>query len=248
MAAPPPSESRRPQAGHAGRPAVREFLLGVRDISGPALGTLAVGLVTGVAMAKSGLPLAVVLAAGLLVFASASQLACLPLVAAGAPLWLVVTTACVLNLRFVVFSAYWRPYFAHQPRGRRLLLGYISGDPIFAAMNQRFPLPAPGQLPYFLGLALFNWLVWQVGSLIGLFMSDDIPMDLGLRFLGMLALFALALPMLVDRATWTSAAVACAVAMLASGLPYGLNVVLALMAAVATGVWLDRRRPGAATA
>ena len=115
-------------------------------------------------------------------------------------------------------------------------------------MNQRFPLPAPGQLPYFLGLALFNWLVWQVGSLIGLFMSDDIPMDLGLRFLGMLALFALALPMLVDRATWTSAAVACAVAMLASGLPYGLNVVLALMAAVATGVWLDRRRPGAATA
>lgn len=54
------------------------FADGARDIAGPALGTLALGLVTGVAMARSGLPMTVVLGLSLLVFASASQLACVP--------------------------------------------------------------------------------------------------------------------------------------------------------------------------
>ena len=58
------------------------FAEGVRAIAGPALGTVALGLVTGVAMARSGLPMGAVLAMSLLVFASASQLACLPMILA----------------------------------------------------------------------------------------------------------------------------------------------------------------------
>ena len=104
------------------------------DICGPALGTVAVGLVTGVAMAKSGLALPVVLAISLLVFSSAPQLASLPLIAAGAPVWVIFATACALNMRFIVFSAHWRPYFAHLARGRRAGLAYLAGDPILAPL------------------------------------------------------------------------------------------------------------------
>ncbi|MFT4191178.1 MAG: AzlC family ABC transporter permease [Comamonas sp.] len=227
-------------SSHAAPPRA-PWLQGVLDIGGPALGTVAVGLVTGVAMANSGLPLPVVLAISLLVFSSAPQLACLPLILAGAPVWVIFAAACVLNMRFVVFSAYWRPYFAHLARGPRVGLAYLAGDPILAAVLRRYPEPAPGQIGFFLGAALTNWAAWQVASLVGLFMADAIPLDWGLQFLGVLALFALALPMVVDRRTALSATVAALVAVASAALPYGLNVLAALAAGVAVGVYLDRR-------
>ena len=64
-----------------------EFARGARDMAGAALGIAAWGLVTGVAMAKSGLPMPLALLMSLIVFAGSAQLAALPLLAGGAPLW-----------------------------------------------------------------------------------------------------------------------------------------------------------------
>lgn len=61
------------------------FRLGARDMSAPTIGIGAWGLVTGVAMVKSGLTIPVALAMSLLMFAGSAQLAILPLLAAGAP-------------------------------------------------------------------------------------------------------------------------------------------------------------------
>lgn len=222
------------------------FAEGRRDIAGAALGTLAMGLVAGVAMAKSGVGLGVILAMSLLVFASASQLACLPLIAAGAPLWLIVATACVLNLRFVVFSVSWRRYFGGHRRTQRVLLSYLAGDPVYAQFVLRHPQPAPSgrattrQQGYFLGLALTNWAAWHIASLAGIFLADAIPAAWGLRFIGVLALLALALPMLTDRAVRCSALAAGVVALATASWPMGLNVVAAIATAVVAGTWADR--------
>lgn len=224
----------------------REFRQGCRDIQGPALGTLAMGLVAGVAMAKSGVGLGVILGMSLLVFASASQLACLPLIAAGAPLWVIAATACVLNLRFVVFSVSWRRYFGGHGRPQRVLLSYLAGDPVYAQFVQRHPVPSPtgrataSQQGYFLGLALTNWAAWHVASLAGIFLADAIPTAWGLRFVGVLALLALALPMLTDRAVRCSALAAASVALATAAWPMGLNVVAAIATAFVAGLWADR--------
>lgn len=223
------------------------FAEGRRDIAGAALGTLAMGLVAGVAMAKSGVGLGVVLAMSLLVFASASQLACLPLIAAGAPLWVIVATACVLNLRFVVFSVNWRRYFGRHRRLPRVLLSYLAGDPVYAQFVYRHPQPSSDgrataqQQGYFLGLALTNWAAWHIASLAGIFLADAIPAAWGLRFIGVLALLALALPMLTDRAVRCSALAAGTVALATASLPMGLNVVAAIATAFVAGTWADRR-------
>lgn len=252
---PVPSPSRHRRRDALRDPVLRAaFAQGRRDIAGPALGTVAMGLVVGVAMAQSGLGLGVVLATSLLVFASTSQLACLPLVAAGAPLWIVAATACVLNLRFVVFSVSWRAYFGGHGRPVRMLLAYLAGDPVYARFAQAHPVAPPDghatpqQQGYFLGLALTNWAAWQVSSLAGIALADVIPAAWGLRFIGVLALLALALPMLGDRAVRLSASGAAAVALATASLPMGLHVVAAIAAAVAIGIWADRRwRPAHAT-
>lgn len=86
-------------------------------MAGTALGIGAWGLITGVAMARSGLPL--VLALSLLMFAGSAQLAVLPLLAGGAPLWVAWATAACVNLRFLIFGTMWRPYWMQRTLGER---------------------------------------------------------------------------------------------------------------------------------
>ena len=149
------------------------FMTGVRDMSGTALGIGAWGLVTGVAMIKSGMSLPLALFMGLLVYAGSAQLAVLPLMAVGAPMWVVWFTAICVTLRFVILSSMWRSYFAHLRLRHRLAIAYFSGDVIFVGFMKRYPdaRPQPEQLPYFWGAASTNWLAWQIPSTLGILLA-----------------------------------------------------------------------------
>jgi predicted branched-subunit amino acid permease len=87
-------------------------------MSGIAVGIAAWGLVTGMAMVQSGMGLPLAVLMSVFVFAGSAQLATMPLLAAGAPLWVIWTTAACVNLRFLIFSAAWRPYLIGLPFGQ----------------------------------------------------------------------------------------------------------------------------------
>lgn len=225
-----------------------EFRRGAREMVGIALGIAAWGLVTGVAMVKSGLGVPLSVLMSLLVFAGSAQLAALPLMAAGAPIWVVWATAFCVNLRFVIFSAQWRPYFGHFPFAQRVKLGYFTADLNYVLFMRRFPEPRPDpdQLPYFWGGVATNWVSWQTLSLLGIFLAERVPTEWGLGFAGTIALLGLTISLLVDRATWVAAAVAACAAVAAYGLPLRLNIVVAIACAVAIGLLIDHttaRRP-----
>ena len=222
-----------------------EFLRGVREIAGPSFGISAWALVTGVAMIKSGLTLPLAMFMSLAVYAGSAQLAALPLIAAGAPLWVVWTTAACMNLRFVIFSAHWRKYFGYLPRAQRLALMYLTADLNYVLFVRRFPdpKPAPEQLPYLLGSIAWSWLSWQIPALIGIALGDRVPTDWELGFAGVLALLGLAYSTLSGRNSWIAGLVAAAAAVAAFALPLKLNVVVAIATGVAVGVLLDRSAP-----
>jgi predicted branched-subunit amino acid permease len=224
-----------------------EFWRGVREMLGPSLGISAWALVTGVAMVKSGLSIPVASAMSLFVYAGSAQLAALPLIAAGAPLWVLFATAFCVNMRFVIFSAQWRKYFGHLPRSQRLLLGYMAVDLSYVLFMRRFPKPrpTPEQLPYFWGGVTWNWFSWQVPSLVGIVLADRVPTEWGLEFAGVLALLGVAYSLLSGRKSWVAGAVASIAAVAAFGFPLKLNIVVAITAGVAVGMLLDRWFPGA---
>ena len=226
-----------------------EFALGAREMLSTAIGIGAWGLVTGVAMGKSGLPLVVVLAMSLFVFAGSAQLAVLPLMSGNAPLWVVWLTALCVNLRFVIFSAAWRPYFVGYPLGQRLRLAYLTADLNYVLFMRRYPepRPAPGQLAYFWGGIFANWTAWQLPSLAGIFLADVVPVHWGFGFAGTLALLGVGLSLVSDRATSLAAGVAACAAVAAFALPFKLNIVVAIAAAVAMGLLFDRHVPREAT-
>ena len=197
-------------------------------------GLAAWGLVVGIAMVKSGLSVPQALGMTLLVFSGTAQLASLPLIAAGAPVWVVFATAVVINLRFVIFSALLAPHFAHLSWPRRMALGYTVGDLTVALFLQRFPSeePALGKLSYLKGLLYPNWGAWQAGTIAGIFLGSAVPAQWGLGFAGTLAIMCIVVPLTASRAALCGGIVASITAVLAHGLPYKLG----LLAAVCTGM------------
>jgi predicted branched-subunit amino acid permease len=222
-----------------------EFASGMRDMTGAALGIGAWGLLTGIAMAKSELAMPLAVLMSLLVFAGSAQLAVLPLLSGGAPLWLIWATALCVNLRFVIFSAGWRRYFGALPRGQRVRMSYFAADLNYALVMKRFPQPPPlnQSVPYFWGGAALNWPSWHLPSLLGLWVGDSIPTQWGLGFAGTLALLGMIYSLLHDRSTWIAAAVAGTAAVATVALPLKLNILVAIAAAVAVGLVIDHSTP-----
>jgi predicted branched-subunit amino acid permease len=218
-----------------------QFRAGVRDMSAVSLGIAAWGLVTGVAMVKGGLSIPLALLMTFVVYAGSAQLAALPLMTVGAPVWVIWATALCINLRFVIFSAQWRPYFMKFRLRERLLLGYVSGDLTYVLFMKRFPeaRDGEGQINYFVGASAANWASWQIPAVAGILLADVIPTHWGLGFAGVLALLGLTYSLVSDRATALAAVVAGAAAVAAFALPFRLHIVVAIAAAVCIGLMID---------
>ncbi len=221
-----------------------EFRRGFNEMVPTAIGIAAWGLITGVVMGKSGLPIGVMVLMSLLVFAGSAQLAVLPLMISGASAWVIWATALCVNLRFILFSAIWRPYVLHLAWHERVRMAYFTADLNTALFTQRFPeaKPAPEQWPYFWGGAVLTWAAWQVPSLAGILLADLVPLHWDVGFAGALALLGISLSMVNDRATAVAAAVAGCAAVAAYALPLRLNMLVAIAAAVAMGALLEPTR------
>jgi predicted branched-subunit amino acid permease len=217
---------------------------GVRELLPFAPGVFAWGLVTGVAMVKSGLSVPEAIGLSLLAYAGSAQLAALPLLASAAPLWLITLTAVIVNLRFVVYSALTRRHFMHLPARQRLWLGYIVGDIMFvrfSSLLQREP-DYPHRVAYYVGGALCNWVIWQLASFIGIAAAAQIPAEWGLELAGTLALIALLVPLCRESPALVGVLIAALVAIVTHAWPLRLGMLLGILAGMSVALWLERRR------
>lgn len=242
------------EPGVAQAPAIdlerRAFHEGLRACAPTMPGIFAWGLVTGMAMVKTGLTIPQALGMTFLVFAGSAQLAALPLIAANVPVWVVFATALVVNLRFVIFSAAMGPHFGHLPWYRRLWHGYFNADITMALFPQRFPPSSVdktrGKVGYYNGICYSNWMAWQTGSVIGILAASQIPATWGIAFAGTLALLAITIPLTVNLAALAGVIVAGIVAVATAALPYRLGLLLAviigMVAAMAVDTVLERRK------
>ncbi|MDP2263139.1 MAG: AzlC family ABC transporter permease [Hydrogenophaga sp.] len=226
-----------------------QFWEGVRDQTSVSLGIAAWGLMTGVAMVKSGLSVTEALLMTLIVYAGSAQLAAIPMIAAGAPLWVILAAALCVNLRFVVFSAHLRPYLMHLPRWQRLISGYVTADLSYVFFSRRFSQPGrtPAQLAeqqaYLMGNCGVNYVAWMVASVVGIVLANTIPTEWGLGFAGILALLGVLSSLASSPLRMVSAGVAGAAAVVAWALPLKLNILVAIASAVAICLVLEKMAP-----
>lgn len=218
------------------------FRLGRRAILPFLPGAFAWGMISGVAMVKGGLTVPWAAAMSLLVYAGSAQLAALPLIVAGAPLWVIVATGLITNLRFVIYSAALRPYFADRTLGRRIALGYFMTDFTFVRFMrsaQEGSMPERHRDSWFAGVCSSNWITWQVSALTGIIGASYVPSEWGLEFTGTLALVALVGPSLNVRPAVIGALMAALVAVFTHALPFKLGLFCGALAGILAATLTD---------
>jgi predicted branched-subunit amino acid permease len=229
-----------------GRPEFRE---GMRSMAGVVPGIAAWGLMTGVAMVKSGMSVPESVAMTLFVYAGSSQLAAIPLIIAGAPAWVIWATGFCVNLRFVVFSLHLRDYLMYMPRWRRMVNGFLTADMSYAMFTRRFPEPAAdadgraAQESYLAGNYFSTWTGWTGASLLGVALGNLVPSSWGLGFAGVLCLVGILCSLANTPLRVLAAVVSGAAAVIAYALPLKLNIVAAIAVAVLACFWLEGRLP-----
>src|SRR5690606_28729388 len=154
---------------------IREAL---RAVLPSTFGTGSWGLVTGIAMIQSGLTLPQALGMSLLVYSGTTQLAALPLMAAGASQAAIALTAILTGLRFIVYSASISRDLGRLPLARRLMLGFMMTDAGLALYQMRRAARAPAQrVTLYAGYNLPVMVAWQAGSIAGILLAASLPAD-----------------------------------------------------------------------
>lgn len=212
-------------------------LAGVQQAAPLLLGLVPFGMIAGVTAVGIGLPLHGAVGMSLIVFAGAAQLATIQLLGEGASSLVIVVTALVINLRFVMYSASLAPHVQRLPTAQRTGMGYLLTDQAFALAVNRYQSGEPVSKPWFYFAAGVSiWIVWQMSTLAGALLGASIPEAWGLTFAVPLTFLALLVPALRTRAHVVAALVGGTVAVVGHGLPYNLGLVLAACTGVAAGM------------
>ena len=214
------------------------------------LGLIPLAVVCGTAATDTGLSTLEALSLSVFFLSGAAQLAATQLIAAGASVAVIVLSVLIISLRLTVYSASIAPHFQRLSAGWKGLISYLLTDPAYAVTIARFEdgeTKEPDKRWYFLGAALAIWMIWLLGTIVGVFLGALVPEGLSLDFVLPLSFIALALPAIKDRATMAAALGAGLAAVFAAALPLNLGLVTAAVVGVlggmaAEGVAERRRR------
>lgn len=224
----------------------RSLAAAVTAVAPILLGIVPFGLVAGVAAIDAGLGVAEAVGFSSLVFAGASQLAAIELLGAGAPAWVAIMTATIINLRMIMYSASLATYMTDQSFARRVLGAYLLTDQAYALSVSRYREDVTSPAPvdrwwFYLGTAAVLWIVWQVTTVIGVLVGGAVPEQVPLGFAIPLTFLSLLVPSVTDRPTLAAALVGGGVAVAAAGLPANLGMPLGAAIGVLAGFALTRR-------
>lgn len=228
------------------------FVAGVRDVAPVVVGIIPFGLVAGAAAVDAGLGVEGAVALSTLVFAGASQLATIDLLARDAPTLVVLATVVIINLRMAMYSAALSPVLAYAPTRRRVGAAYLLVDQAFALTVGRDAMRpgAPHALAYYLGTGTLLWANWQAMTVVGALIGSSIPDWLPLSATIPLVFLALLVPAMSDRPTVVAGVVSGVVATLGAGLPANAGLLVGAFSGIAAGTVValragDHRVPGA---
>jgi predicted branched-subunit amino acid permease len=224
---------------HFSRP---DFVAGIRDMTPPLIGIFPFGLVCGVAAQAAGLTPFEAVAMAAIVFSGAAQIVATQLIAAQAPVAVIVLTCFVVGLRFLMYSAAMAPYLKALPSRWRNALAFVLTDQAFAAAIRRFrEVDDPGVgASYFLGTGALLWTSWVASNAAGFLAGNVIPAAWSLDFIVPLCFLSLLVPALGDGPTRVAALAAGVAVVALDALPMRLSLICGGLIGIAAGLVAER--------
>ena len=226
------------------KPIHSDFLAGARAVLPILLGVVPFAMITGVAAVGVGLSPLDSFGMSVIVFAGASQLAVLQLMKIGSPSIIMVLTAWIINLRFIMYSAVLAPAMQKLPTERKSLLAYMLSDQAFGVSVSYFTThPEVDRNWFYFGTALTIWVTWQISAIAGSLLGTLIPGSWGLDFAFPLSFMALMFAALTDRPTVIAAIAGGLTAVIAKPLPNNIGLVLATLVGIGSGLLAENMLP-----
>lgn len=199
-------------------------------------------MIAGLTAMSVGLPELNSYLISVLVFAGAAQLAALQLMEQMSPLPVIIFTALIINLRFVMYSASLAPHIKQHGFLKKLVMSYLLTDQAYAVSIMHYEKePEPHPAAYYTGAALVMWVTWQIGTLAGILLGAQVPSAWSLDFAIPIVFMVLLLPSISDRPQAAAALCSGVVALAASGAPYNLGLVGASICGILTGYFCEKR-------
>jgi len=216
----------------------KDFWTGVRDIAPILLGVIPFAMITGIVAVNTGLPKDAAMGMSLIIFAGASQLATVQLLSAGTAPFIVVLTAFIINMRFLMYSASMAPHLRSLSARWKPFFAYLLTDQAYAVFISGLPRSSSrfNKSLYYLGAAAAMWLTWQLSTAAGIFLGAGIPPGWGFDFAIPLTFMVLLFRTIDDRETAAAAVVGGTVAAAAQPLPFNSGLMVAALCGIGAGM------------
>ncbi len=226
---------------------LRQALKGARDSIPLLIAAAPFGMVFGALAISAGLSPAATLAMSLLVFAGSAQFIAVSLIAASAAFPVILMTVFVVNLRHMLYATSLMPQVDKLGQRWRIPLAFWLTDETYAVVcNQLNRQPNTQQVRYYyLGSALAMYGLWQVNTLLGILVGQQIPdiTNWGLDVAMVVAFIGIVVPSLRNSAQWACALTAAMAMLLTHDWPHQTGLLFSSLVAIGVAMLVRYYRP-----
>jgi 4-azaleucine resistance transporter AzlC len=158
-----------------------EFIKGFIDTIPLGISVSIYGVVYGVLAGKAGLTVFEAAAMSAFIFAGASQIAAVQMIALGSNPISIILTVFIINLRHYLLAASISPYIKESSTKMKMVNAFFMTDESYAVTYSNFQKSKPSNM-FFLGSGLNIYIFWGGAGILGYLFGNIIPSNLNYIF------------------------------------------------------------------
>ena len=172
---------------------ITTLIKGIIDVSPLMIPVVPFGIIYGVIGMELGLSAYMTFGMSIIIFGGASQIVLLQLFSGGASSFVAITSVAAVNSRHLLYGAVFSEYLSHLKITWKIILSYVLIDQAFAVSNTYFKKNKKNENKHYhlLGAGFTCWIIWQISTILGIFLGSVVPEELGLSFTISLTFLAL---------------------------------------------------------
>jgi len=168
------------------------FFKGIADVSPLMIPVVPFGIIFGVLAIDLGLTPITAMAMSIIIFGGASQIIFLQLFSAGASSLIILSSVGAVNSRHLLYGAVLSEHMSGFKMTWKIIISYFLVDQAFAVTNSYLKKSTDKDKAFHsFGAGATCWVIWQITTIIGIFLGSIIPEKLGLSFAVPLTFLAL---------------------------------------------------------
>ena len=163
---------------------IQIFKRGVLDVMPLTIPVIPFGVIYGVIGIEMGLTPFMTFALSFIIFAGSSQIAFAQLFVAGASPLVMISSVAAINSRHLLYGAVLSQYLNKLQSHWKIILSYLMTDQAFSVSSLYLKKNKNKFNTHFhlLGSGFTLWFLWQISTLVGIFLGNIVPEQLGLTF------------------------------------------------------------------